>query len=163
FSLGARSRRRTMIEEHATEFAGKAVRDWEPGKGIADPARFHYRLSVEWEEEQPWLDKLAAFLTDPQATAATGLISGNWGYVLKGDEAANVVNALVSARDRLPNLTALFLGDITREEGEISWIVQADVSPLFRAYPRLEHFRVRGGTDLRLGALQHDRLTSLVV
>jgi hypothetical protein len=74
-----------------------------------------------------------------------------------------VVEALVAAREKLPKLTALFLGDITYEECEISWIQQSDVSPLFGAYPALEHFRVRGGNGLALGAIRHDRLKSLVV
>jgi hypothetical protein len=77
--------------------------------------------------------------------------------------AARVVEALVAARDRLPQLRAIFFGDITYEECEISWIQNTDVSPLFDAYPALEHFAVRGANGLRLGALRHDRLRSLAV
>ena len=77
--------------------------------------------------------------------------------------AALVVQGLIAARDRVPNLRALFLGDIIYEECEISWINQTDMSPLLRAYPALEHFRVRGGTGLHFSALRHDRLTSLIV
>ncbi len=78
-------------------------------------------------------------------------------------EAARVVEALVSARDRLPKLRAIFLGDITYEECEISWIQNTDVSPIFDAYPALEHFGVRGANGLRLGALRHQQLRSLIV
>ncbi|MCI0647076.1 MAG: STM4015 family protein, partial [Chloroflexi bacterium] len=70
---------------------------------------------------------------------------------------------LVAARERLPRLAALFLGDIIMEESEISWIEQTDVSPLFEAYPALEHFTVRGGNRLSLGSLRHGRLKSLVI
>jgi hypothetical protein len=77
--------------------------------------------------------------------------------------AAEVVRALVAARDRLPSLRALFLGDIIFEECEISWINQTDVSPLLRAYPALEHLRVRGGNGLRFGSLRHEQLKSLIV
>lgn len=74
-----------------------------------------------------------------------------------------MVEALVGARDRLPNLTALFFGDIRQEESEISWIQQADVSPLFKAYPKLEVFGVRGNEGLTLGALKHDCLKELAI
>jgi len=74
-----------------------------------------------------------------------------------------VVEALVAARDRLPNLRAIFLGDVISEECEISWIRQSDVSPLFAAYPQLEHFCVRGAEGLSLGSLKHDRLKSLTI
>ena len=49
------------------------------------------------------------------------------------------------------------------EECEISWIRQSDVSPLFAAYPQLEHFCVRGAEGLNLGSLKHDRLKSLII
>jgi hypothetical protein len=63
----------------------------------------------------------------------------------------------------LPRLRAIFFGDITFEECEISWIQNTDVSPIFDAYPALEHFAVRGANGLRLGTLRHQRLRSLTV
>src|SRR5436305_4106160 len=76
---------------------------------------------------------------------------------------AEVVEALVAGRDRLPNLRALFFGDITYEECEISWIRHGDVSALLPAYPRLEEFRIRGASDLTFGALRHRGLRSFAV
>ena len=66
-----------------------------------------------------------------------------------------VADLLVDAKDRLNRLKGLFIGDITYEECEISWIIQSDVSPVLTAYPELELFRVRGGQDLSLGQLDH--------
>ena len=37
------------------------------------------------------------------------------------------------------------------------------MSPLFRAYPNLEHFRVRGTNGLILGEIHHAKLKSLVI
>ena len=79
------------------------------------------------------------------------------------ETSAPVVEALVAARDRLPKLRAIFFGDIIGEECEISWIRQSDVSPLFTAYPQLEHFCVRGAEGLSLGSLKHGRLKSLII
>lgn len=150
-----------MINEHATEFAGKPVKDWSPGDA-ADP-QFTYRLMVDYEDATLWMDKLAAFLDTPGVEQATGLIVGNWGEVASGDNSAEIVEALTVARDRLPNLTALFMGDILGEESELSWINQTDVSPLFSAYPRLEQFRIRGGAGLRFGGLHNPHLKTLIV
>ena len=38
--------------------------------------------------------------------------------------AERIVAALVAARDRLPALRALFLGDVTRDQCEVSWLNQ---------------------------------------
>ncbi len=156
------------IYEHITEFAGKPVVDWEPGEPLDEPADVAYRISISWDESDQgrhWTDKFAAFLDDPASGRATALIVGPWEQVGMGEEgtADRIVAALAAARDRLPGLTALFVGEIISEESEISWIEQTDVSPLFNAYPRLEHFAVRGGNNLRLGALRHDNLEALVV
>ena len=150
-----------MIYEHVAEFAGKPVKDWNPGDA-ADP-QFTYRILVDYEDATLWMDKLAAFLETPGAEQATGFIVGNWGEVASGDDSAELVEALTVARDRLPNLTALFMGDLVGEESELSWINQTDVSPLFSAYPRLEHFRIRGGAGLRFGGLHNPHLKTLIV
>lgn len=156
------------IYEYATEFAGKPVQDWDPEEGIAAPEDVHYavRLSYDQAEEGVrWTDLFARYLADPAASRTTGLVIGNWAALGGGRDQGSepVVQALVAARDRLPNLTALFLGDITSEENEISWIQQSDVSPLFGAFPNLEHLTLRGGNELRLGAVRHARLESLVI
>src|SRR5262249_2789732 len=70
---------------------------------------------------------------------------------------------LIEARDRLPNLRAIFLGDVVFEDQEISWINQTDLTDLLLAFPRLEHFRSRGGEDLKLRKLKHARLKSLAI
>ena len=69
----------------------------------------------------------------------------------------------MDARDRLPNLRALFLGDITWEENEISWIAHGDVTGLLTAFPQLEHFRLRGADGLTLRKFKHENLKSLTI
>jgi hypothetical protein len=157
-----------MIYEHITNFAGKPVTDWEAQSGIQDPEGVCYALRLSYEEAEEgrrWTDKFAAFLDDPSSNQISGIVIGDWGLLSSAmdDTSAPVVEALVSARDRLPKLRAVFFGDIIGEECEISWIRQSDVSPLFTDYPQLEHFCVRGADGLSLGALKHDRLKSLVI
>lgn len=179
------------IYEHLTEFAGLPVVEWDPVAGPALTAGAAYRLTLSYGESQEgqrwtdrlagvlssllgrrpaeapapqgrkWSDKLAALTADPAADQVTGLVAGSW--EMGDSDSQPVVEALVAARDRLPALRALFLGDITQEENEISWIQQSDVSPLLAAYPELEHFGVRGAEGLSLGTLRHARLKLLIV
>jgi hypothetical protein len=145
---------------------GKPIRDWNAEQSIDDPAACIYRIELSEDrddEDQTWLDVFASFLADPKSGEVTALIVGNWGYDDMLESSEDVVQALVAAREQLPNLRVLFLGDVTFTECEMSWINQSDVSPLFSAYPKLEHFRIRGASNLSFGNLQHDRLKSLAV
>jgi hypothetical protein len=151
------------IAEHADEFAGLPVLDYDPDEGIGDPSGSIYRLSIDWEAQEPFTGLLARFLEDPGIGQARGLVIGAWQGDDSGTGSESIVEALVAARELLPELRALFLGDIIGEENEISWIQQSDVTPLFDAFPDLEHFRVRGGTGLVIGTLRHEKLRSLVV
>lgn len=146
---------------------GLPVVDWTPRSGPLSAATA-YRIRLEWEDKGTWVDRFALFLAEPGVETVTTLVVGSWGALVDGEETLqSIVEALAGARERLPALTALFLGDITSEECEVSWIPLADVSPLFHAYPKLEHFAVRGGMndnqDLTLGVLKHAHLKSLSV
>ena len=156
------------LYEHPTEFAGKTIVEYSPENGITDTDKNAYRVALDsdeiWgnaSENATWTDKFAAFLQDPNVGAVTALVIGLWGE--SDAETDPVVEAIASARERLPHLTALFLGDIISEENEISWIQQTDVSPLLEAYPALEHFHVKGGTGLSLGTPRLEQLKSLVI
>jgi hypothetical protein len=155
------------VYEHATEFAGRPVKEWEPGTRLVDPANNAYRVSLSYDESEggaSWEEKFNALLAEPRSGEVEALVVGVWGD-LTGPlgNSRETVEALAAAAGRLTSLSALFLGDIISEEHEISWIEQTDVSPLFAVYPHLEHFRVRGGNGLRLGTFRHERLKSLVV
>lgn len=158
------------IYQHATEFAGKPVWQWQPGKKLYKPAEANYRISISYDEQEAgtqWEERFAEFLEDPLVGEVTGLVIGQWGEstsIATGELSSEVVvETLVAARERLPKLRAIFLGDIISEECEISWLRQSDVGPLFAAYPELEYFCVRGGEGLGLGRLAHARLKSLIV
>jgi hypothetical protein len=154
------------IEEHVAQFAGLAVVNWEAGMVLAKPERTAYRLSVEYGEADGtrWIDKLTGLLADPESSRIAGIVVGPWSSEI-GDMGSSepIIEALIAARDRLPGLRAVFLGDIVREENEISWINQSDVAPLLSAYPNLEHFRVRGSEELALDVSEHQRLQSLTI
>jgi len=155
-----------MIYEHAQESFGKPVKDWRPGVPLDDPSGTAYRLALDYDEAEAgvtWEARFNEFLSLPGSNSVTSIVVGVWGDTSPLGNSSSLVHILSRASAGLPALRALFIGDIIGEEFEISWIEQSDMAPLFVAYPELEHFRVRGGTGLRFGPLNHNRLRSLVV
>lgn len=75
----------------------------------------------------------------------------------------DVVAYLADHKDDFPKVTGLFIGDMTFEECEISWIILCDLAPLLAAYPNLEEFYIRGSSSLELRGLNHANLKKLVI
>jgi uncharacterized protein (TIGR02996 family) len=119
------------------------------------PHRVAYRVNGCGSPEE-----LEALLADPFVGLVQALVIG-YCFDQMGGGSDEVVQALVNARDRLPHLRALFLGDIPYYNREISWINQSDLTELLAAFPSLEHFRARGGGNLELSKLKHPHLRSL--
>ena len=153
------------FSENLKEFSGKKVVDHELGKKFRSPDKKAPRLRLDYGDEHSTGDLLEDLLANSAADQLTALVIGSWGqYMYESPQsAANVIEALTAAAPHLPNLTSLCFGDITYRECEISWIMQTDVSPLWSAFPKLEHFQVRGGNGLSLGTLELGRLRTLVV
>ncbi len=155
------------IYEHAVEFAGKRIVDYKAGEGLDDPSQHCFRIGFgyeAWDAEEPLTDLLASFLNEPGVDEVEGIVIGAWEEISASETGSKpIVEALVAARDALPNLKGVFIGDVICEECEISWINQSDMSTLLSAYPGLEYFRVRGNENLSLGSLNHPSLKSLIV
>jgi hypothetical protein len=109
----------------------------------------------------PFVQLLDDFLQDPASAKVSALVIGQWGA--STDSADLVVNALAERAGHLPNLRALFLGDIAGAESEISWIAQTDLAPLWKAFPALEHLHVRGSNHLSLGRVVLPHLKTLIL
>lgn len=152
------------ISAHLTHFAGFKVTSWEPGQPLGDPATTIHRLAVEYDDETNWTAKFRAFLELPGVGETQGLVVGLWDTEAGMDGSPDeVIEALVTAHGSLPKLRTIFINDITYEENEVSWIPNGDVSPIFAAYPGLEHFGIRGGNNLSLGHLALPQLRSLEI
>ncbi|MGW5865144.1 STM4015 family protein [Streptomyces sp. NPDC055239] len=122
-----------------------------------------WRIAVEsYDSEEQWEAAFARFAEAVDISRVRAIIVGAWSDVYEnGPE--EVIAALIAAKERMPALRALFLGDIDSEECEISWITQDCVTPLLDAFPELEEFAVRGGEGLLFPAVEHGRLRSLTV
>jgi hypothetical protein len=154
------------IGEHLSEFAGYPVVEWDEGLNQLESGKA-YRITLDYElgeKGTSWTDLFAQLLDQPGAQELEGIVVGAWGEEYEGSErVAAIVEALVSARERLPKLKLIFFGDVTYEECEISWLDMNDLSPLLKAYPNLEHFGVRGSNNLTLGQIEHAKLRSIVL
>lgn len=147
------------VNEHLENFAGLPVVQFEPETRPAVSQRCAWRVSSEFEGE-PFDELFARFLDTVDPAAVTHLVFGYWGASYEENK-ADPVALLVDAAPALPNLNALFLGDILSVEAEISWIEQSDVTPLLHAYPGLERLDVRGGQGLTLSPLSSTALKVL--
>ncbi|WP_328393455.1 STM4015 family protein [Streptomyces sp. NBC_00390] len=154
------------ISDHLQELYGLPAFDFpgaESKTELPPAASVAWRISVDsYDSEEEWEDAFARFTDVVDTTEVRALIAGSWSDAF--DSAPEgVVSALLGAKDRLPRLRALFLGDITYEQCEISWINQGSVGPLLDRFPELEVFGVRGGEGLEFPALKHERLRDLRV
>ncbi|MFE1343487.1 STM4015 family protein [Streptomyces sp. NPDC058757] len=156
------------IGAHLEEFHGLPVFDLpdaESRAGLPDAASVAWRLSSPTyrdADEEGWAAVFERFLRTVDTTRVRAIVVGSWEDAYD-TSSAPVVTALMGANNRLTALEAVFLGDMTFEDCEISWIVQSDVTPLLAAYPALRELGVRGGTGLAFPSLRHTGLETLVV
>ena len=143
------------INENVSTFAGLPVREW-PGDRAQVEGRVAWRVSPGHGAALEDFPRQLAELTTH--TSVEALLVGDWGEPY---ETPAPIDAIVAAAPRLPALRALFLGEMTFEECEISWIKLGDVAPLFEAFPSLEVLRIRGADGLRLAPVRHAGLREL--
>lgn len=153
------------IRSNLSTFCGKTVVDFNIKKSIRNLKKSVYRLRLDDDvaTRTNFEALFDAFSQTRLAPNVQEIIIGLWDGDVEYDSNQFVIEKLVALKDTFKQLKALFIGDITYQESEISWIPQSDMSPLWATYPNLEHFQVRGGKNLSLGALNHTRLKTLIV
>jgi hypothetical protein len=151
------------VRTHVQSFAGRPVESYSTDDGVqnVDAA---IRIAGDYENDVELVDLLDALREDEQAPQIKALILGMWSSDTD-DPADPVYEKLVEPETvaAFSSLTALFVGDITGEEQNISDINQADIAPVMRAYPALRTLRIRGGFELALNGLDSDALETLIV
>lgn len=148
------------IAENARSFVGHPVADYYRSESVSSETAFRFRSN--WDEPK-LIPDLNHYLATAAAPKAEALVIGAW----QGDDSSTppnqVVTALLDNRSRLASLKALYLGDITYTENEMSWIVQTNLSPLLEGFPQLELLRTRGSEDLAFTPLSHNSLRALIL
>lgn len=151
---------REEVSRNAGTFIGKRVVDYDPEKPPKTDVVYRFRGDYD---ENNTIPNLEGFLGSSAAAEAAAIVIGAW----HGDDSSiapdEVIKALVKGKDRLPKLAAIYIGDITSEENEMSWINQCDLSPLLKAFPNLQLLRSRGGEGLKLSVPEHQHLRGLAM
>ncbi|MFC4011639.1 STM4015 family protein [Nonomuraea purpurea] len=137
------------------------VRELPDDSWLSDSATVAWRISATpWSRPpKPIGQVLDAFFERADTSLVTAIVIGPWGD--PSESSKGVIERLSGEAERLPALRSLCLGDIDREESEISWIQQSDITPLLQAFPQLERLDVRGGTGLALTPVRHESLRVL--
>ncbi|NED15922.1 STM4015 family protein [Streptomyces sp. SID9124] len=155
-----------MSVDHLHELLGLPAVDFQSGpdagpRPAADAAAWRVRIDA-YEDEGTWEEEFNAFLEEVDPAGVRALIIGQWGESYE-EKSSYPIGLVIAAADRLTSLEAVFVGDLTMEEAEISWIEQSDVTALLTAFPALVELGVRGGSELVFPATKHERLRALTI
>ena len=143
-----------MFDEYRGEFAGLPVVDFpfrlaDPLPGVEPDAvawRVRLQISMPGENHEDFAERFAAFLGQVDVSRVRALIIGMTTYMEQFDSGL-AVGLLVRHAADLPNLRAIFLGEVVGTDAEVSWLNHVDLMPILESYPLLERFQVRGGED----------------
>ena len=153
------------INSHLSSFYGLKIEEYKPEKSLQNSSNTAYKIAVSWDDSENGVDieqMAKSLLEDPGALDLRALVIGNWEESYENSP-QQLIDLLVANAGKLPNLKAIFFGDIVMEESEISWIVQGNYQAFFKAFPDLEHFQVRGSNGLELGLAKQLHLKTLIV
>jgi len=150
------------ISERTEAFFGKTVEDYSGGKPAGGTNVVH-RLTLDYDDSRSLLELLDEYLSKGVLGQLEALVIGSWGEPQENGP-DDALNRLAELAPQLPNFKALFVGDMTFEECEISWIIQGTrYDHLLKAFPKLEALRIRGSTSLQLPPVTHTSLRQLVI
>ena len=153
------------VNDTQDRYSGKPVAEFRMGDTIADPASVRasvYRLAQDYDSSESQRELLDAFLRQVDVAAIDALIIGAWSEA-HDESPQGYLDGLIERRAELPALRSLFIGDMTYEDCEISWIIQADYNPLLAAFPQLRSLRIRGSSGLKLVPFAHESLEELAI
>ncbi|AUG76275.1 hypothetical protein CFP65_1376 [Kitasatospora sp. MMS16-BH015] len=159
------------ISQHLTEFHRLPVFDLFPEDGEAGehPAAeaVAWRVGLHYDAEGSFAERWAEFLELVDTERVKAVVIGPWfseDYVPLTESLAVVV----ASAHRLPRLEALFIGDVTFEQCELSWLQMCDVTPVLQQFPQLTELVVRGASGdydgkegLALSPVRHQKLKAL--
>ncbi|WP_299534554.1 STM4015 family protein [uncultured Streptomyces sp.] len=158
--------------DNLRELHGLPVVDFEHGADgstlpAADAVAWRVRVNPYDDDDPTWEKVFERFLESVDPAGVRALVVGQWGESYEEDS-SYPIGLIVAAADRLTSLEAVFIGDMTYEESEISWIQQSDVTVLLTAFPHLVELGVRGSCEgeegeLRFPPVAHAGLRSLTL
>lgn len=149
------------INDTIERYLDVPVLEFRMGGSITDP-NATYRLTQDYDSAESQRDLLDHFLGQIDPAGLETLIIGAWSEA-HDQGPQGFLDGLIARRNELPALKALFVGDMTYEDCEISRIIQTDYTPLLAAFPQLRSLRLRGSSGLKLDAFEHAQLAELAI
>ena len=149
------------VSHHAETFFGQRVVDFAYGDELKKSAAV-YRLGQDYDAKESQVALLDDFLAKTTTATLEALILGAWSNAAEDDPQA-FLDRLVERQPELTELKALFIGDMSSEDCEISWIKQGDYGKLLKTFHGLETLRIRGTDGLVLPAFEHHSLRELAL
>jgi hypothetical protein len=151
---------RMTVVDYAEKFFGLPIVDFRHGEAIKRRDCVYRLMQETYDAEESQRELLDGFLAQVDAESLEALVIGPWNEA-SSDGPDGFLEGLIEAQ--LPALKALFVGDMTYEDCEMSWIIQTDYAPLLAAYPKLEVLRIRGTNELTLPKLSLPNLRELAI
>ncbi len=149
------------ISQETETFFDKPVAAFVPGEAV-DTSTSVYRLALDYDDTKQMVELIDEFFAQVDKSRLDAIVIGAWGEPQE-QGVDDILGKLIAHAAELPNLRALFIGDMTYEECEISWIIQGSYTPLLNAFPKLEVLRIRGATDLTIEPFTHAGMRSFTI
>lgn len=101
-------------------------------------------------------------LNDPDFLDLKEIVIGDWGDSWD-DSCQAIIDGIVENADKFSQIESLFIGDMSFEQCEVSWIIQGNYSKLWAAMPQLKNLMIKGSQELELGEICHENLEALTI
>lgn len=148
---------------YLTEFTGRPVIDYDPVYSPVEMTMSVYRLRETHDGLADFESLVAQFAQEEDIEEVTALVFGCWNIKCWESMPLDPAVALYRLKDKLPRLSALYVGDIEIEEQEISWIQQTEWGAVLQHFPELDYLHLRGGSGLGLTRFDHPLLETLII
>lgn len=136
------------ISTPTSTFAGLPVQQYTTdAPPPADPAATAWKVATDWQHgDDKFVADLTALAATDWAPQITALLFGQW------SEASDPfpVAAAAPTLGAFTGVRHLFLGDMTFDESEISWIDWGDLGTVLAAFGHLRTLQLRGGSTTLL-------------
>lgn len=150
------------IGEYTEEFYDYPIFDFVPGVPVDTAVKQAYRINCEYDSKDSATDLLTQLIEQIPANCIEALVIGAWQDSYE-ESPQNIIDTIIANASKLVNLKAIFVGDMTYEDCEISWIIQGSYKELLDAYPKLEALAIRGSSDLVIEPFDHKELKMLII
>lgn len=149
------------VNDYAERYRDQPVVEFRMG-GQARGNDVVYRLTQDYDSQESQTELLDSLLGQTDPGGIRNLIIGPWSEA-HDDSPQAFLDRLIERRSELGALQGLFVGDMTYEDCEISWIIQCGYNGVLDAFPQLRSLRIRGSTRLELQAFAHEHLEELAI